>query len=167
MRPTSYVVTVALCCAAVGTQPAAARPDSKPECRVTVTTRVVRPDVQGGPEAFNFGGPRLRAHLYWPGGRLAAGILPDGGSMATVEDDGSIHTKVGWWRGVPGRLRVTGRRLDAAAPPLRASVPGGYGPRGFQPTGLVFPTVGCWRVVGQVGDARLTFVVRVTKLRWH
>ena len=84
--------------------------------------------------------------------------------MATVGVDGSIHAKLGWWRGVAGRLSVTGRRLDAGAPPLTAHVPAGYGRLGFQPTGLVFPTVGCWRVVGRVGDARLGFVVEVTKL---
>jgi len=31
----------------------------------------------------------------------------------------------------------------------------------------VFPTIGCWQVVGQLGDARLTFVVKVTKLPRH
>jgi hypothetical protein len=31
----------------------------------------------------------------------------------------------------------------------------------------VFRTVGCWRVVGTVGSAKLVFVVRVTKLRWY
>jgi hypothetical protein len=84
--------------------------------------------------------------------------------MATVEPDGSMHTKVGWWRGARGKLVISGRRLDATAPPLRSSVPMGYGTRGFQPSGLTFPTVGCWRVVGRVGHARLTFVVKVTKI---
>ena len=52
-----------------------------------------------------------------------------------------------------------------AAPALHAEVPRGYGPTGFVPAGLVFPTVGCWRVDGKLGAATLTFVVRVTKLR--
>jgi hypothetical protein len=34
---------------------------------------------------------------------------------------------------------------------------------GFQPTGLVFPTDGCWRVVGSAAGARLAFVVLGTK----
>jgi hypothetical protein len=60
---------------------------------------------------------------------------------------------------------VRGERLDAAAPPLAADVPAGYGAEGFQPTGLTFPTTGCWQVVGSVGDASLEFVVRVVKRR--
>ena len=133
------------------------------QCTPTLPVARLTADIEPGSGGFNYGTARLRVQLGWPNGRLAAGILPDGGSRATVEEDGSIHAKLGWWRGEPGRLRITGRRLDAAAPPLDAHVPAGYGPRGFQPTGLVFPTVGCWRVVGQVGDARLTFVVKVTQ----
>jgi len=30
---------------------------------------------------------------------------------------------------------------------------------------VTFPTRGCWKVIGRVGDARLTFVVRVVKRR--
>ena len=67
----------------------------------------------------------------------------------------------------PGSFGSRAGGSTPGRPPIRAHVPAGYGPRGFQPTGLVFPTVGCWRVVGQVGDARLTFVVKVSKLPWH
>ena len=134
------------------------------ECGGTRPTRVARPAQVPSAEGFNHGNAGLRVQLGWTKGTLAAGILPDGGSRATVEEDGSIHAKVGWWRGVPGRLAVTGRRLDASAPPLEAHVPRGYGRRGFQPSGLVFPTVGCWRVTGSAGPARLSFVVRVTRL---
>jgi hypothetical protein len=77
------------------------------------------------------------------------------------EADGSIDAKFGWWRGVPGRLRIEGRRLDAQAPPLTAHVPDGYGESGFQATGITFPTEGCWEVIGRVGGASLTFVTLV------
>jgi len=93
--------------------------------------------------------------------------LPGGGDWATVNGDGSISAKVGWWRGVPGQLVITGRRLDASAPPLLADLPpaSSYGETGFIPSALTFPTVGCWRVAGKQGGASLTFVVEVTRVK--
>ena len=75
-----------------------------------------------------------------------------------VRKDGAIEIKVPWWRGIAGRLRIEGRRLDASAPPLSAWIPGGYGRTGFQSTAITFPTAGCWQVTGRVGNASLTFV---------
>lgn len=52
--------------------------------------------------------------------------------------------KVLWWRGTAGPLTISGRRLDAPAPALRAHVPDGYGPGpGLQFTSPQFPTLGC------------------------
>jgi hypothetical protein len=94
------------------------------------------------------------------------GRLPGGGYSAWFNPDGSVGTKLGWWRGVSGKLAIRGGRLDASAPPLRARVPDGYGLTGFQSSGLTFPTLGCWKVVGAVaGHARLTFVVKVSKVK--
>ena len=135
-------------------------------CPVTLPNRSPAPTTGPEPSArgFNHGDDRLRAQLYWPRGVVRAGLQPDGGSMAIVEANGAVSLKLGWWRGTPGRLVITGRRLDGPAPPVHAHVPGGYGRLGFQPTGITFRTVGCWRVTGRVGDATLTFVLRVTKL---
>lgn len=138
--------------------------DSATHCPVTIPTRSVPPDAGQSAAGFNYGGARLRAHLYWPRGTLPAGRLPDGGSYAAVMENGTIWVKIGWWRGIQGRLVVTGRRLDAPAPSIRVRARDGYGSTGFVPVGLTFPTVGCWRVQGTLGSARLTFVVRVTKL---
>jgi hypothetical protein len=133
-------------------------------CAVTVPTR--KGGGGFGPGGFNHGNARLRVQLSWQRGLLRAGILPDGGSMATINRDGSIRTKLGWWVRDAAKLTVVGKRLDRPAPRLRASVPSGYGVSlGFQPTALTFPTVGCWRVIGQAGTASLTFLVEVTKLR--
>jgi hypothetical protein len=133
---------------------------------------MVSPDAGFGPDGFNHGNARLRVLLSWPGGVLRAGILPAGGSFATVDRDASVRAKVGWWVRDVGKLSIGGRRLDRPAAPLRAEIPSGYGPHedigaslGFQPTSLIFPTIGCWRVVGKTGTARLTFVVMVTKLQ--
>lgn len=75
--------------------------------------------------------------------------------------DGSIDAKFGWWREVRGQLRIEGHRLDAAAPPARGNVPSGYGDSGFQATGVIFPTEGCWEVTGRVGESALSFVTLV------
>jgi hypothetical protein len=109
-------------------------------------------------EDFNYGNRYLGVAM-WRHGRLVA--TRGGGSWGQIRPDGSIWAKLGWWRAVPGRLAIQGQRLDAPAPPLRASVPAGYGSEGFQATGLIFPAAGCWRVVGSVAGHELAFVVRV------
>jgi hypothetical protein len=87
------------------------------------------------------------------------------GSARAIDDNvngrGEIEMKFPWDRGIRGRLRISGRRLDADAPPLRSDVPD-YGPTGFQPTALIFPTEGCWEVTGTVRRSSLTFVTKVT-----
>jgi hypothetical protein len=159
------VATIAVLLALSGSGAASTPSAENAACPVSIPTRTVPHDAGFSAAAFNYGARRLRADLGWRNGVLRAGTLPDGGSMATIQPDGSIHTKVGWWRGVSGELMITGRRLDASAPPLRASSSSiGYGPSGFQPSGLVFPTVGCWKVVGTLRRAELAFVVKVTKI---
>lgn len=116
------------------------------------------PPIPG--EDFNYGNRHVAVYL-WPKGRLVA--TRHGQTWGRITPSGSIWAKVGWWRGAPGRLYIQGERLDAAAPPLRARVPAGYG--SFQSTGLTFPTPGCWLVVGSVAGHELEFVVLVTKRR--
>jgi hypothetical protein len=82
-----------------------------------------------------------------------------------VLSDGTIEMKWPWFRGGSGPVQITGRRLDGKAARLRADVPDGYGPTGFQPSALRFPTEGCWRITGRVVDDRLTFVTLVVRLR--
>lgn len=122
-----------------------------------------KPGKSGLATGFNHGNGSLWVAL-WPKGVLRAGLLPDGSSWAEIRPDGSIDAKLGWWRGVEGKLVITGRRLDAAAAPLKADVPDGYGSRGFQATGVIFPTDGCWEITGKVGSADLTFVTLVVKI---
>jgi hypothetical protein len=98
-------------------------------------------------------------------GAIWVGLWPSNVVVAEPEADGSIEAKFGWWRGVTGKLRIEGRRLDATAPPLRGEVPDGYGDTGFQASGIDFPTEGCWEVTGRVGDASLTFVTLVLAAR--
>ena len=97
----------------------------------------------------------------WVGGLGEKGIILVDDRF--VEADGSIGWKLGWWRFVSGVVTITGRRLDATAPPLRGSAPDGYGSTGFQASGVFFPTEGCWEVTGTLGDTKLSFVTFVLR----
>jgi len=144
--------------AEAGPAPAVQVAEASRRCRVT------RPDRNApfAEQGFNHGNESLGVVIF-PRGRIVAGRLPDGSYQAEINPDGSITAKVGWWRAVEGRLRVRGKRLNGRALRLRADIPDGYPPTGFQPTGLTFPRTGCWKVTGRVRDARLSFVVKVTK----
>jgi hypothetical protein len=139
-----------------------AAPASRP-CKVTVAGPATRPPAPV-PRSFNYGNASIAVSLNPPNGKLVAGRLPSGGQRATINDDGSIDAKVGWWRAGDGMIKITGRRLDASAPPLEAHVPCCYS-KGFQATGLAFATAGCWRVTGTFKRAHLTFTVLVSKSR--
>jgi hypothetical protein len=108
---------------------------------------------------------------HWNGHLFVGGLWPNGNVVVrpngpgSIEPDGSLSMKFGWYRGegLHGKLTIQGRRLDASAPPLRASIADGYGDTGFQATGITFPTEGCWQVTGEVADTRVTFVARVIR----
>jgi hypothetical protein len=87
----------------------------------------------------NYGNGKLWTTV-WSDGKVA--FRPGGPGF--VLPDGSVAMKFPWWRGVEGKLTIQGRRLDAAAAPLRAEVPEGYGDTGFQASEIIFPTTGCW-----------------------
>jgi hypothetical protein len=71
--------------------------------------------------------------------------------------------KIAWYREAPGRLRISGTRLDGQAPPLKARVPFGYGTTRFQSSMLMFSAPGCWEVVARLGLTRTyTFYLQVS-----
>ena len=128
-----------------------ARFDSNTPCSVTLS------------EKGSYGNRLLSVFGLWSDGTVV--FRPGGPGFIT--SDGSLGMKFGWTRGVAGPLKITGHRLDGDAPPLRASIPSGYGDVGFQATALIFPTPGCWRVNAQIGDfadSTLTFVTKVVKI---
>ncbi|WP_155344560.1 hypothetical protein [Acrocarpospora pleiomorpha] len=166
-------VIAAVALSATGCAGPAAREPS-PAATATAAAAQVRPGPENCPVTLPAKGPASipeealfgwdRSHGdstlsvggLWPGGVIEAG--PD-----FVEEDGSIRMKFGWWRGVRGKLDITGRRLDGPAPNLRADVPVGYEPTGFQASGLYFPAEGCWEVTGRLGTTSLVFVTYVMK----
>ena len=63
-------------------------------------------------------------------------------------------------------LTVTGRRLDAPAPPLLVSPPTNADAPGLGPSMLVgvnFPTLGCWKISGTYKGHTLSFVIWVSQ----
>lgn len=127
-----------------------------PECPVTIANGQTPPGERPSPGMHGNG---MLWTALWSEGTV---VFRPGGS-GFVLPDGALQMKFPWWRGVRGPLTIEGRRLDAAAPSLRARIPSGYS-GSFQATGLIFPTPGCWEVTGRVGSASLTFVVAVEKI---
>jgi hypothetical protein len=119
-------------------------PTPFPTSEVSLEDATSCPTTRGGPGptgaaqdqffgwASSFGNDGL-----WVGGLWADGILM--ADPRFVDADGRISMKFGWWHTVPGKLEITGRRLDAAAPPAIGDVPDGYGQTGFQAS-LTFVT---------------------------
>jgi hypothetical protein len=137
--------------------------DAVSPCDVTVPNGV----VAGSPhrDANSYGSSALSVGPFglWPNGTVV--FKPGGAGFLTR--DGALGMKFGWTRGVRGKLKVTGRRLDGDAGPLRLSANNGYGEIGFQASYLIFPTPGCWQVNAQVAereDSRITFITRIVKI---
>jgi hypothetical protein len=128
-----------------------------PGCPVTLPGAAGKPPFN---EAALFGGEASYGNdALWVGGLWPHGVIAPEPDM--VEPDGSVQIKMGWYRITEGTLSITGRRVDGSAPALGSHVPDGYGRAGFQSSGLVFPTAGCWEVTGHVSSASMTFVVYV------
>jgi hypothetical protein len=124
-------------------------------CPVTLPNESVPPEATDwGPED-SYGNGKLWT-LFWPHNVVVA-------DEGYVEPDGSIGMKWPWWRGVSGRLKIEGRRLDGKARPIRADIPSAYGVSDFQPSSIYFSTEGCWEVTGKAGGRSLTFVTLIVK----
>ncbi len=147
-------------CATVQPSPAPAEPTlaNAGECPVTrpgAGPPGVSPDLFFGSGAAH-GNGQLWVGGLWPDGVIVA-------DARFVDEDGAVGMKFGWWRESAGELTITGRRLDGPAPPARGEVPSGYGSLGFQASGVIFPTEGCWESTGTVAGTSLTFVTFVRK----
>lgn len=108
--------------------------------------------------------------MFWFGSEhLWTALHDDGVWSGLPQNPDGFTEKIMWWSGLynlPDELEpalvVTGRRLDAKAPPL-----GFYGATNASAsdigdamlTGVDFPTLGCWEVRGEYKKTSLTFVV--------
>lgn len=157
-RVVAFLIVAVAMCAPMSAQ---LLPQADAPCNVTAPNGVV-PGISERREGSH-GNALLSVHGVWPNGTV---IFRPGGS-GFVTRDGALGMKFGWTRGVRGKLRVTGRRLDETAPPLRLEANDGYGDIGFQASYLIFPTPGCWEVTAQVGereDSKIVFVTKVLKI---
>ena len=142
-------------------------PQSTTKCEVTKPNGIAAGFQDRAPNSYGNKDVSVGPFGLWPEGTI---IFKPGGA-GFITRAGALGMKFGWLRGVPGKLTITGRRLDSEAPPLDSEVPEGYGEIGFQATYLIFPTPGCWEVTGHVGNSSVTFVTKVVKLGkgppWH
>lgn len=112
------------------------------------------------------------AGLFWHGtAQLWTEVRLDGTWRGLPYREGTFGQKVFWWRqGYDARsepqpqIVVTGRRLDAPAPPLIASRPTNATAPDIGTAMLVgvdLPAPGCWEITGEYADTTLRFVVWV------
>lgn len=123
-------------------------------CPLTIPNGSTPPNARPSPNRHGNG--TLWVDL-WPENKIL--VEPN-----QVDVDGSIGVKFGWYRGVSGQLTIEGRRLDAPALPLQADILDGYGDSGFQASGILFPSEGCWEITGIVSDVKLTFVTLLIRI---
>jgi hypothetical protein len=112
---------------------------------------------------------------FWFGTDRLWTALPETGAWIGLphytHGDPTFRQKLPFWRQgynahakTQVRLTVSGRRIDATAPPLQTDGPGRpswtAGDQ-FLMTGINFPTTGCWEITGRYESDEVTFVVWV------
>ena len=131
----------------------AEKPHAKNSCSLTEPQWVKRPEdaAINDPPAYRYYFVNEDSSIW-----ASAWQAKDEANPFRAGEEGN---KVGWFRPAGAELVITGRRLDAEAPPLEAEA--GCYPTRFQASGLYFPTEGCWEVSAQADDRKLSFVVWV------
>jgi cytochrome c2 len=114
------------------------------------------------------------ANEFWYGTENLWVMLRTDGTWRALPHHAEGYTqKIFWWRKgydwqaePQPKLTVTGKRLDANAPPLVASrATNAYNAADIGSAMLVgvdVPTLGCWEITGEYGGHKLSFVVQVT-----
>ncbi len=109
---------------------------------------------------------------FWYGDRELWTLLPVDGNWKGLPDNDGVYTqKTFWWHDdydpivePQPELTVTGKRLDAQAPPIKTSTAthGFHSQlKSFMLTGVDFPSAGCWEISGEYQDAQLVYVIWV------
>lgn len=145
---------------AVGAQASVERSAQSNSCAASL---VIRDSAPPDPSADPVG----PASWYINADRtIWAGPVPEAGwsSGGKLFSGGAVvkGQKTYWVRPQGTTLVISGRRLDASAPPVEAHIPCCY-TTGFQIVGLFFPTEGCWEVTAKAGDSELQFITEVKR----
>jgi len=136
-------------------EPSTSAPLTGGACPITQPNGNSPPKEQPSPRYFGDGSIWT---MLWPEGK----VLLDPSLPGQVSSDGSLSIKWPWWRGLPGRIQIQGRKLDGGGRgTLRTVIPDGYGDSGFQPSTLIFSSEGCWEVTVRQGNHTLSFVTEV------
>jgi hypothetical protein len=128
---------------------------------------------------------KINEDYFWYGTDRLWVLLPGSGMRTGLPHytpkDPTFRQKIMWWRqgleypaASPTRFRISGKRLDAPAPPLlsdrTANLSREIDPANgklvnpaFIMSGVNFPTVGCWEVTGRYGQDDLTFVIWIAE----
>jgi hypothetical protein len=153
-RPLLFLLCLlSLLSAITGTDPASASTHDANSCAVS-------PHVKGHPPGGPIGNDDWYANAdrtiwatFWGWDFVRRG--PD-------ERDPTRDQKVLWYKPSDSLLRVTGRRIDGKSPPPGYDISHDPRPRGpIQPSGIYFPTAGCWEIDAKAGGAELHLVVLV------
>jgi hypothetical protein len=108
--------------------------------------------------------PLPGSRFQWYGDRTTLAVdLPIDGVYRVPVGNTGLGSKMAWWRYTSGAVQITGARLDAPGPVTVAATNDGYGARGFAPSGVDFPTEGCWQLTGTLGEHALTFIMFVRR----
>ncbi len=139
-----------------------------PPATCPVTRRPEPPFVP--PSPYSPGAP-FTSEFWYGSEALWTSLNADGTWRGLPYQAGGYTQKVFWWRKgyfwtdePEPQLSVTGRRLDASAPPLRASKATNAFAQDIQSAMLVgvdVPTFGCWEITGRYGGHELSFTVWV------
>ncbi len=134
-------------------------PDTCPVTRPPKTLFTPPPPYsRNAPSGFWYGTDSLWTAIPW-----------DAVWSSLPHNPAGFTQKVFWWRKgyswknePQPQLVVTGRRLDAPAPPLKVSRATNAFAEDIQSAMLVgvdFPTLGCWQITGRYAGTELSFVV--------
>ena len=153
---------------AVGAAMAAPGHAESAACAVSVPNHNTPPDaVLARAGMYRARGATTSGDTTFGNGQIWTDLWPNGvivfrkGGAGFILPDGSLKMKFLWLLAGDGPLTITGRRLDAEAPPLTADLSTQFTGAGFQPSYLIFPTAGCWEVKASANGSTLTIVTSV------